>query len=393
MTDREKSYSHAFPALDEWFSGRYKVRLADKTPVAISELHEDYLRYTVEHGKRPEKKRALVQYLRKYRQVPVQRHRGVAQYAVGIIKQAGIASTFTQPASILPSDPPPALPASVAALAEAIRSTKAPASPPTTPVYGRRARGFVQLGLTVSRESKDLLRRAAEANYVSMSELLDELLRRYLAEYTAVVKKVKIASTVKGAATPTAKTAERTPSEHQTIQAIETRYKGYRFRSRLEARWAVFFDHLGIEWEYEPQGYVLSDGSTYLPDFWLPKFDRGMYVEVKPNGGDFSKAMQFARELKVKLWMAEGRPGENFAQVYDASWGNPDPWTVEGLPMFNVGQKDHRMYWEPQGHEATKEEKQATYLSMLEWEPDGPLVKAIMAARSARFEHGENGAA
>ena len=70
--------------------------------------------------------------------------------------------------------------ASIAALAEAIRSTKAPASPPTTPVYGRRARGFVQLGLTVSRESKDLLRRAAEEHDVSMSELLDELLRRYL---------------------------------------------------------------------------------------------------------------------------------------------------------------------------------------------------------------------
>lgn len=27
-------------------------------------------------------------------------------------------------------------------------------------------------------------------------------------------------------------------------QVIETEYKGYRFRSRLEARWAVFFDTL-----------------------------------------------------------------------------------------------------------------------------------------------------
>jgi hypothetical protein len=27
-----------------------------------------------------------------------------------------------------------------------------------------------------------------------------------------------------------------------TIQAIETVYRGHRFRSRLEARWAVFFD-------------------------------------------------------------------------------------------------------------------------------------------------------
>ena len=30
------------------------------------------------------------------------------------------------------------------------------------------------------------------------------------------------------------------------IKAIETYYKGYRFRSRLEARWAVFFDAAGI---------------------------------------------------------------------------------------------------------------------------------------------------
>lgn len=37
------------------------------------------------------------------------------------------------------------------------------------------------------------------------------------------------------------------------IKPIETVYKGYRFRSRLEARWAVFFDAQGIEWEYEPE--------------------------------------------------------------------------------------------------------------------------------------------
>src|SRR5262245_3495425 len=38
----------------------------------------------------------------------------------------------------------------------------------------------------------------------------------------------------------------------QTIQPIETIYRGYRFRSRLEARWAVFFQTLGVPWEYEP---------------------------------------------------------------------------------------------------------------------------------------------
>ena len=57
------------------------------------------------------------------------------------------------------------------------------------------------------------------------------------------------------------------------IKAIETRYKGYRFRSRLEARWAVFFDALCIEWEYEREGFVLPYG-PYLPDFWLPQGNR-----------------------------------------------------------------------------------------------------------------------
>lgn len=63
------------------------------------------------------------------------------------------------------------------------------------------------------------------------------------------------------------------------LTAIETTYAGCRFRSRLEARWAVFFDKLGIKWLYEPQGYVLGNGDRYLPDFWLP--DEAMWVEVK----------------------------------------------------------------------------------------------------------------
>ena len=38
------------------------------------------------------------------------------------------------------------------------------------------------------------------------------------------------------------------------IKAIETVYYGYRFRSRLEARWAGFFDCLGMPYEYEQIG-------------------------------------------------------------------------------------------------------------------------------------------
>ncbi len=67
-----------------------------------------------------------------------------------------------------------------------------------------------------------------------------------------------------------------------SIRAIETSYAGHRFRSRLEARWAVFFDKMDIHWEYEPQGYAVGPDSKrkpYLPDFWLPK--EKLWVEVK----------------------------------------------------------------------------------------------------------------
>ena len=63
------------------------------------------------------------------------------------------------------------------------------------------------------------------------------------------------------------------------IKAIETFYKGFRFRSRLEARWAVFFDAMGVNWLYEPEGFELPNGMYYLPDFYLP--DLGIWVEVK----------------------------------------------------------------------------------------------------------------
>ena len=76
------------------------------------------------------------------------------------------------------------------------------------------------------------------------------------------------------------------------IKAIETHYAGHHFRSRLEARWAVFFDHMGISWQYEIEGFDLSarlsNGPTryrYLPDFWLPEHQ--LWVEVK---GEFSDA-------------------------------------------------------------------------------------------------------
>ena len=181
------------------------------------------------------------------------------------------------------------------------------------------------------------------------------------------------------------------------VKAIETRYKGYRFRSRLEARWAVFFDALEIEWEYEPEGYDLGEGGWYLPDFWLPQV--GMWAEVK--GGPFTAPEREKLKALVKLTghsglMLDGIPStgnywgyeleDESAESIDDAVGLCD-WVFQTL---------HR-YWETESRfycctGAWPEER----LTLCGHDPgclceDCDPFGAVAAARSARFEHGEHG--
>jgi len=64
------------------------------------------------------------------------------------------------------------------------------------------------------------------------------------------------------------------------LKSRQTVYNGYNFRSRTEARWAVFFDTLNIKYLYEYEDFVVGS-RRYLPDFLLPEI--GAYVEVKPG--------------------------------------------------------------------------------------------------------------
>ena len=91
------------------------------------------------------------------------------------------------------------------------------------------------------------------------------------------------------------------------LKAIQTKYKGYLFRSRLEARWAVFFDACGVAWEYEPEGYDLGGGLYYLPDFLLHGVvgrDAGdLFVEVKGQ-------MTEIDALKIRRFVELGMPDD-----------------------------------------------------------------------------------
>lgn len=85
------------------------------------------------------------------------------------------------------------------------------------------------------------------------------------------------------------------------IRAIPTEYNGVQFRSRLEASWAAHFDARQLPWDYEPEGYELSDGTRYLPDFYLPT--ARAWAEVK---GDHMQRMSKVEQFAAELWQSSG---------------------------------------------------------------------------------------
>jgi hypothetical protein len=172
------------------------------------------------------------------------------------------------------------------------------------------------------------------------------------------------------------------------LKAIETHYKGYRFRSRLETRWAVFFDALGIEWEYEKEGYDLGEAGWYLPDFWLPQVR--MWAEVKPevlSEAERLKLEALARGTDRPCLMLIGIPENKPYQaivwaVTDGGWPGEYSEVSDGfalcdycLTMFHAYPiYEGRFYASPGSEEDGRFED---------------VEEAVRTARSARFEHGE----
>ena len=194
------------------------------------------------------------------------------------------------------------------------------------------------------------------------------------------------------------------------VKPIETVYNGYRFRSRLEARWAVFFDAIGAEWEYEPEGFEFPDGTRYLPDFRIKNVKgrgvrdrdaKDIYVEVKGNltSADLHKLTMFCG------WGDDqGYPVILFGQIPGCEWVEPH-WdsflgeTVGGHWSFDYTKDndDHFYNLEFSEGDCYNTEPKAAYGGGLVLDyPDDPYVfvdnaltaKAYTMARQARFEHG-----
>lgn len=117
------------------------------------------------------------------------------------------------------------------------------------------------------------------------------------------------------------------PIETPRGTAIQTRWLNRHFRSRLEARWAVFFQNLQVHWQYEPEGFVLA-GKPYLPDFFIP--DWIAYFEIKPwlEVGRYVSLCQQARDLEraspypnARAYVIFGEPDiiQAMTMIYDST--------------------------------------------------------------------------
>ncbi len=167
------------------------------------------------------------------------------------------------------------------------------------------------------------------------------------------------------------------------MKAIETIYKGYKFRSRTEARWAIYFDFLNIKWQYELEWYVLDSGDTYLPDFYLPEFHGGIYVEVKGvfTGEEQERCRDLCFESGKPVWMVEGVPDFRAYILLEKDKEMEDRvvWSP-ATPLFINAEITKRLETDP---------TQADFFTYVipSYLMDEENKQAINAAKQARFEH------
>jgi hypothetical protein len=187
------------------------------------------------------------------------------------------------------------------------------------------------------------------------------------------------------------------------ISPVETVYKGCRFRSRLEARWAVFINSLNFSFVYEPDTYNLS-GTWYLPDFWVP--DWKSFVEIKsdvPTKVQKDKCQSLSTLTGFQVLLIFGQPWIDEYSVilfYPESSssseyeGREDEHFEQACISYEFAQdrKDERVIWlysdeyggtsfyvPPDPHPSWGEKYPLTG----EWADT--LVKAFEAARQERF--------
>ena len=104
------------------------------------------------------------------------------------------------------------------------------------------------------------------------------------------------------------------------IAAKPTHYNGVIYRSRNEAKVAIFLHEAEIQFEFEPQGSTQHGLFYYKVDFFLPEMN--WFIEVKPR-----KYLKegITREAKIKALTLAERTGIPVAFCFGINWSHKDP--------------------------------------------------------------------
>ena len=204
-------------------------------------------------------------------------------------------------------------------------------------------------------------------------------------------------------------------------KSLPTYYKGITFRSRLEARWAIILDQLGIAWEYEPEALIIEGAHfpdlhnpptfCYLPDFYLPEYKAFMEVKGFLDEPEYWKIMRIAHQLVPNDYDADHKfllAGELFQHnqlpALTALW-NHKGWIMASRRIPLKSDYDRRDYWfdsnwqvGDDGSTCFLEERRETIddicWQLIHQPSAGPsnlkMIEAANFARSARFDRGHN---
>lgn len=117
------------------------------------------------------------------------------------------------------------------------------------------------------------------------------------------------------------------------MQAIQIKYKGNTYRSKTEAKWAMFLDILECEYIYEPEGYDLGGDTYYCPDFYL--LELNLFLEIKPiEGGKYSPTEKLAKQSGKPVITMYGEPSLYDHRKDDSKHGKCDSYGI----LFHEGE-------------------------------------------------------
>jgi len=185
------------------------------------------------------------------------------------------------------------------------------------------------------------------------------------------------------------------------IKAIDTKYKGYKFRSRLEARFAVFLDALDIKWDYEIEGFNLPSTGLYLPDFFLHKnglcgyYKGPLWIEIKatkPTVNEINKLRELAVRTRIPGAFFCGSPSIHIPNHFK-EWFE-DYYNGLSVPVLDYFQYPLSTFVPDSilSHPADIHDQFLNWICRLSGETDIEKLRiGAKAALSARFEFGESG--